>query len=241
LQAGLGAIGVVGEGAAAAPSRRLTRRSLGSSHNVRLPSNRTVALGRDVMGYRRLHWQMIGVMLVTLLMVACSPPLSTPSPVPILPTSATTPVPAVMLTSEPGEFSIYLLAQHVATHQLSTLDDLDLEQEPILSISDIIAYSWETHTIELTNSAYERMAELEVPVDGTIFVVCLGREPIYTGAFWPMYSSLSFDGVVINLPLTDDHTMQITLGYPSPSFFTGKDPRSDPRILQSLERADKLE
>jgi hypothetical protein len=193
------------------------------------------------MGYRRLHWQMIGVMLVTLLMVACSRLLSTPSPVPILPTSATTPVPTAMLTSEPSEFSIYLLAQHVAAHQVSPLDVLDLEQEPILSINDIIVYYWETHTIELTASAYERMAELEVPVDGTIFVVCLGRETIYAGAFWPMYSSLIFDGVVIKLPLTDDHTMQITLGYPSPSFFTGEDPRSDPMILQSLERVGKLE
>jgi hypothetical protein len=192
------------------------------------------------MGYSRLHWQMIGVMLVTLLMVSCSSPIYTPSLVPILPTSATTPVPTSIPTSDSSDFSIYLLAQHVAAHQVSTLDVLDLEQEPILSISDIIAYSWETHTIELIASAYERMGELEVPVDGTIFVACLGREPIYTGAFWAMYSSLSFNGVVIKLPLTDDHTTQITLGYPSPSFFTGKDPRSDPRILQSLERAGKL-
>jgi hypothetical protein len=146
-----------------------------------------------------------------------------------------------MLTSEPSELSIYLLTQHIAAHQVSTLDVLDLEQEPILSISDIIDYSWGTHTIELTAPAYERMGELEVPVDGTIFVVCLGREPVYAGAFWPMYSSLSFDGVVIKLPLTDNHPLQITLGYPSPSFFTGEDPRSDPRILQSLERAGKLE
>ena len=193
------------------------------------------------MSHSRLPWQTIGVMLVTLLVVACSPPLPTSSPVPILPTPAITPVPTAMLTSEPGEFSIYLPAQHVAAHQLSTLDILDLEQEPVLSINDIIVYYWETHTIELTDSAYERMAELEVPVDGTIFVVCLGREPIYAGAFWPMHSSLSFDGVVIKLPLTNDHTMQITLGYPSPSFFAGEDPRSDPKILQSLDRAGKLE
>jgi hypothetical protein len=184
---------------------------------------------------------MVGVMLVTLLMVSCSSPLSTPSLVTILPTSATTPVHTSMPTSDPGDFSIYLPTQLVAAHQVSTFDVLELEQEPILSISDIIAYSWETHTIELVASAYERLGELELSVDGTIFVVCLGREPIYTGAFWAMYSSLSFNGVVIKLPLTDDQTMQITLGYPSPSFFTGKDPRSDPRILQSLEQAGKLE
>jgi hypothetical protein len=184
---------------------------------------------------------MIGVMLVTLLMVSCSSPLSAPSLVPIFPRFTTTPMPTTMLTFGPGEFSIYLLAQHAADHQVSTLDILDFEQEPILSIHDIIAYTWETHTIELTASGYERVVELEVPIDGTIFVVCLGREPIYTGAFWPMYSSLSFNGVAIKLPLTDDHTMQLTLGYPSQSFFKGEDPRFDRRILQSLERAGKLD
>ena len=184
---------------------------------------------------------MIGVTLVTLLMVACSSPLSTPSPIPILPTSATTLEPTAILSSGPREFSIYLLAQPVAAHQVSTPDALDLEREPILSIDDIIAYSWKTHEIGLTASAYERIGELEVPVNGTTFVVCLGREPIYAGAFWPVYSSLSFDGVVVKIPLTDDQTMQIALGYPSPSFFTGEDPRSDPRILQSLEEAGKLE
>jgi hypothetical protein len=197
-------------------------------------------LGRDLMAYRRLLKQMIRVMVVTLMMVACNPTLSTPSYVPSTPAPATAPAPTAMFTSEPGDFSIYLLAHHLAAHKVPTLDVLELEQEPILSISDIIAYSWETHTIELTASAYERIGELEFPVDGTNFVVCLGLDPIYSGAFWPMYSSLSFDGVVIKLPLAEDHAMQLTLGYPSASYFTGIDPRSDQGILQSLERAGKL-
>jgi hypothetical protein len=68
----------------------------------------------------------------------------------------------------------------------------------------------------------------------------VGRDPIYLGAFWPLYSSLSFDGVVIPVPLMDEPVIQITLGYPSPSFFAGEDPRSDPRILQALAQAGRL-
>jgi len=38
-----------------------------------------------------------------------------------------------------------------------------------------------------------------------------------------------------------DVTVDIQLGYPaSPEFFVGADPRSDPRILQSLRQAGKL-
>jgi hypothetical protein len=145
-----------------------------------------------------------------------------------------------------GDFSIYLPAQKMSAVQISKadLDTLELEDKPILSIDDIISYSKETHEIELTASAYERIGGLEVPVTtGIPFVVCVGREPIYSGAFWVSYSSMSFyDSVVIDtLPATQHHSIRIQLGYPeSPELFRGEDRRSDPRILQSLERAGKL-
>jgi hypothetical protein len=146
------------------------------------------------------------------------------------------------VSSTEREFAIYLPVQKLPPHQLSGVDlaDLELEDTPILSVDDIVAYSRETHEIELTASAYERIGQLEVPVDGMPFVVCVGRDPIYLGAFWPLYSSLSFDGVVIQVPLMDEPMIQITLGYPSSPFFAGEDPRSDPRILQALAQAGKL-
>ena len=110
----------------------------------------------------------------------------------------------------------------------------------MLSVDDIVTYSKETHEIELTASAYERIEQLEAPVDGISFVVCVGRDPVYLGAFWPLYSSLIFDGVVIQVPPMDEPAIQITLGYPSSSFFAGEDPRSDPRILQALAQAGRL-
>jgi hypothetical protein len=72
--------------------------------------------------------------------------------------------------------------------------------------------------------------------------VCVDRQPIYSGAFWVAYSSLSFDGVVIDtfLATQDKPVLQIALGYPGPGFFQGEDPRSDPRIVQALKEAGKL-
>jgi len=135
-----------------------------------------------------------------------------------------------------------LLAQHVSASHLSgvELDSLEFEAEPILSVDDIVAYREETHEIELTASAYERIEQLEVPTNGLPFVVCVGRKPIYSGAFWAMFSSLSFDGVTIWVPLIEEHIIQMKLGYPQALYFKGEDPRSDSRILQSLEQVGKL-
>ena len=146
------------------------------------------------------------------------------------------------LSASEREFAVYLPVQKLSLQQLSGVDlaDLELEDTPILSVDDIVTYSRETHEIELAASAYERMRQLEVPVDGIPFVVCVDRDPIYMGAFWPLHSSLSFDGVVIQMPVMDEPVIQITLGYPTSSFFAGEDPRSDPRILQALTQADRL-
>ena len=82
---------------------------------------------------------------------------------------------------------------------------------------------------------------MPVKVDGIPFVVCVGEQPIYAGAFWTPLSSLSFDGVVIMQPFdTDGTTIRIVLGYPGQDAFTGSDPRADDRVMKALEAAGKL-
>jgi hypothetical protein len=142
-----------------------------------------------------------------------------------------------------GGFAIYLVEQSVDTAQLAKMDvgSIPLEDEPVITMDDIIGYKKETHEIELTSSAYERLMQLGVPVNGRPFAVCLNGEPVYAGAFWVMWSSLSYDGVVIMLPsLTGTSTIQLSLGYPGPAFFKGKDPRNNKKIFKILELAGKL-
>ena len=138
-------------------------------------------------------------------------------------------------------FAIYLTRQDIPVATMPVLSHVELADEPIISTDDIISYQKETHEIKLTSDAYERLAELDVPVQGKAFLVCVDRSPIYWGAFWPIFSSLSFDGVVILVPgLLGRDSIQIGLGYPSPGFFTGEDIRDNPIIWQSLEKAGKL-
>lgn len=111
--------------------------------------------------------------------------------------------------------------------------------EVALSADDLVAYDPATHELALTPAAAERLAGLRPPTTGLPFVVCVGSWPIYQGAFWPGYSSLSYNGVVIDPILAGRGTVRIELGYPAEGLFEGEDPRADPRILQALERAGK--
>jgi hypothetical protein len=156
----------------------------------------------------------------------------TPSETIILPWS-----PPASETASEG-FAIYLTAADVPPAQMPALSHVDLAAQPIISTGDIIAYNAQTHELKLTSSAFERISTLEVPVRGRSFVVCVDKNPIYWGAFWTPISSLSFDGVTILKPLTSQKPAVITLelGYPSPSFYAGEDPRNNPAVMQALVR-----
>jgi hypothetical protein len=147
---------------------------------------------------------------------------------------------------EQKDLGIYLLRDEMSTEQFQATDlnDLELKDQSVISTADIISYTRETHTIELEKEAYQRVQDLfhlPVDVDGMPFVVSVGGEPIYGGAFWTPASSLIFDGVTIMEPFADDNTLiRLELGYPTADFAATRDPRSDPRIMEALEAAGKL-
>jgi len=139
-------------------------------------------------------------------------------------------------------FSIYLTKQDTPVTDMPALSHVECADEPIISIDDIISYTKENHEIELTANAYERISTLTVPTSGRPFIVCVDGRPIFWGAFWVIWSSQSFNGVTIQLPPlpSDEHFIQLQLGYPSSDLHQGEDPRSNPEILQSLAEAGKL-
>ncbi len=193
------------------------------------------------------------ILLVAL--AACSQPAASTTPVlestaePTATSNETqdraTPTQSVSESSA-GVFDVYLVEQDISLEQMTdtNLAELQLEETPLLSVEDIIAYCWETHEIELSDSASARVARLERSIlshAGLPFVVCAGGEPIYCGVLWTSYSSATYDGIVIDVyPAELGQPVPIRLGYPSPAWFTGEDLRSDPRIYRSLEEAGKL-
>ena len=146
-------------------------------------------------------------------------------------------------TASKGEgFAIYLTKKDIPPDQMEALSHVDIADQPIISMGDIITYNAQTHELKLTDTAFERISQLEIPVRGKSFLVCVDKGPIYWGAFWTPISSMSFDGVTIWKPLSSQDFKVITLelGYPSSSFYGGEDPRNSAEIMKSLEQAGKL-
>jgi len=126
--------------------------------------------------------------------------------------------------------------------QLAATSHIDIADHPFISMKDIVTYNAQTHELKLTAGAFENIANLDVPVSGRSFVVCVDRNVIYCGAFWTPVSSLSFDGITIWKPLVSHvpYIVTLELGYPSLSFYGGVDPRNNPEIMKSFEQAGKL-
>lgn len=141
-------------------------------------------------------------------------------------------------------FAIYLLSTNIPATELSHFDinRLALETNPVISNEEIVSYEISTHTMELTQAGFTRIQQgFPIPMNGLPFVVCVGDDRIYTGAFWASISSISYDGVVIMQSYdSKDTSIQITFRYPGPEFFRGYDPRADSRILKALEEGNKI-
>lgn len=139
-------------------------------------------------------------------------------------------------------FAIYLTKEDIPPAQMEASSHIDIADQPTIEMNDIIAYNATTHEITITSDAYDRISNLEVPVTGKSFVVCVDKKLIYWGAFWIPISSMSFGGVTIWKPLSsqEQKVIKLELGYPSSSFYSGEDPRNNAEIMKSLEEAGKL-
>jgi hypothetical protein len=139
-------------------------------------------------------------------------------------------------------FAIYLTKENISPSQLAVSSQIDIADQPVISLKDITTYNSQTHELKLNSDAYDRIASLQVPVRGTSFVICVDRKIIYAGAFWTPISSVSFDGVTIWKPYNTQgpNIVTLELGYPSVAFYAGQDPRNSPEILESLQHAGKL-
>lgn len=193
------------------------------------------------------------LMLIISALSGCQQPTALPTSLPTsVPTETAgidaTTMPTIPQTrEEPNDgkvFAFYLVADpQIAGPDLAKweLETLPLAEEPLISAEDILLYDWENHAFDVTEESYQHLINEiggSVPVNGRPFVVVANGERIYAGAFWTLASSLSFDGVVIMDPaFASNVSIWLALGYPTEEFFTGEDPRCDPRIREALEEA----
>ncbi|MBP1995066.1 hypothetical protein [Paenibacillus eucommiae] len=139
-----------------------------------------------------------------------------------------------------NEFSIYLVKDLSVAETMSTkLDDLPLEDIPLLTDKEIRTYNWKEHEFTMMEGiSLEEKLEGKVPASGKPFVVVAGNERIYTGSFWS-YLSSQFNP--LDIPRissvwhkeSDNDTYKIHYG-------KNKDPRDDTKIFEALQGLGKV-
>ncbi|MBS1797083.1 MAG: hypothetical protein JSS81_24865 [Acidobacteria bacterium] len=142
-------------------------------------------------------------------------------------------------------FALYLLPDRIKSAELDKLDvgKLKPEGRPLLTTEDVFSYVRDRHEMRLYYEAGKRIKNLAVPVSGRPFAVFVDDEPVYAGAFWTSFSSVSFRGVAVDVAgLEGDFpTLKFELDYPplAPKN-PAADPRSDERIFRAFENAKRL-
>lgn len=144
---------------------------------------------------------------------------------------------------ENGSVDLYLLDKYETLHQTCQIDEktVKTKSSPYLSYSDFESYDNETYTFKLTSEATEKIKNLKPSVFGLPFAIKANDELIYTGYFWPSYSSASCSWVTIDPVLMQDNQIKVQLGYPGQ--IEGEiipDKRNDERIISIFKKDKKL-
>jgi len=145
---------------------------------------------------------------------------------------------ALLPSAGPMALGIYLIEQNNHTNSMYSIDfdSAELQDNPIIGINDIRMYYQETHKIELEPNAMLRIGR---QLTGKPFVLRVGEDRIYGGRFYHMLSSTIYPGVMINLSLMPEEQPYVIIDF---LLIDGEnDPRSDPRIMDALQLANKLD
>jgi hypothetical protein len=140
------------------------------------------------------------------------------------------------LPAPQGRVELYLLESFETTgDHYFQIDETSVipETSPFLEFEDLLTYYPNEYSFTISESAKQKIENMEYSVHGQAFGILVNNELIYTGWFWPSYSSFSCDWIVIDpLTLWNDSKLKINLGYASsiPEIEI-PDRRNDPRLL----------
>jgi hypothetical protein len=143
-----------------------------------------------------------------------------------------------------GDIEFYLLKSFDTLDNTFRIDitSVQIEHSALISYDELLKYNPSTCTFSITNEAANRIKNLHHSVRGLGFAVVANSELIYTGYFWPMYSSLVCDWInvdPIDVQFTSKMTVRLDYHGP-PGGMSIPDLRNDPRIINILKRDKKL-
>lgn len=145
------------------------------------------------------------------------------------------------LSRDKVEFFLIKSYKRVDYTQAIDENSIELDRIPLVNYSDILSYSASNHYFRFSDRGVKAVKGVEQSVNGVPFALVADGELIYTGYFWPSFSSASCEWITIDpLLIYSNNRMMVHLGYPG-DFEGVPDRRNDQRLLNILRRDDKLE
>lgn len=143
-----------------------------------------------------------------------------------------------------GQVELYLLESFETIGNSCAIDESSVVtlENPLISYTEFISYDAREYTFTVTEKAKVAIDDLDHSVFGIAFAVVADEQLIYTGYFWPGYSSASCQWIVIDPVITlGENELRVQLGYPG--LFEGSvipDERNNQLILDIFKRDGKL-
>jgi len=115
-----------------------------------------------------------------------------------------------------------------------------ISNKPIIEYNDILFYDSSKYAFTISGSKSDELNKMNWSVSGVAFSLTIDKEIIYSGYFWPGYSSAGCDWIVID-PLNIRQELFVKLRYPwVVETLKNRDPRNDDKIIELLARDNKL-
>ena len=146
--------------------------------------------------------------------------------------------------SKDGGVELFLLDSYKTIGLTNQIDEKTIVTKslPLVAYADFQSYDPGTFTFKISNTAKASIKSLKHSVHGIAFAIKANNDLIYSGYFWPGYSSGICSWVVIDpMRLSLDNELNVRLGYPC--LIEGQvipDKRNDKRILDIFTSDNKL-
>ena len=143
-----------------------------------------------------------------------------------------------------GDVELYLLESYLTEDESCAIEfsSVKVREEPLIGYSDIKSYNSKKHIFSISDAAAGVVTDQVHSVNGLAFAVVANDEVVYTGYFWPSYSSATCQWIVIDpLMISGDNELSVALGYPG--LMDGAyipDERNNEKILDIFRRDGKL-
>jgi hypothetical protein len=143
-----------------------------------------------------------------------------------------------------GDVELYLLESYETEDQTFAIvnSSVKIKKDALIAYSDFKSYNSRKHIFKITSGAAELVKDQDHSVHGLAFAVVANDKVVYTGYFWPAYSSMGCQWIVIDpLMMFGENELRVELGYPGQVEGVDiPDERNNELILDIFRRDGKL-